>query len=180
MKKLFALVFLAVATLSSNAATITIAPGFSNQITVTLDGIAVPGTFHVAIGSWNGSAFTQFASGYQDSGTINGSVVGTSPTAGINGAVIHVYVGIGNAVNTGPEGNWVLLKSGANTAFPTDVSSTSASATFHMNNASPNVVNFVAGSAGNSLQGNIVRLVPEPSTALLGLLGIAGLLRRRR
>jgi hypothetical protein len=49
----------------------------------------------------------------------------------------------------------------------------------------PTTVSIIGrGDAGNGfgLSGttNTINMVPEPSTALLGLLGIAGLIRRRR
>lgn len=181
MKKLLGLVFVAASLATSQAATVTVAPGFSNSLTVLLDGVVSP-SFHVAIGAWDGTTFTQFSTGIQDTGTVNGTFVATGP-ASVNSQIIHLYVGLGTEVNL--DGAYVLLKSGANTAFPSDVSSAIASATFQANNAAPNVVNFVAGSDGlitGSLVGNqiIFETIPEPSALMLGLLGAAGMLRRRR
>ena len=169
---LFAFLF----TLCAQAATITVTAGFSaaTAITVSPQGIA---SFTLAIGSWDGTTFTQFGPTITDSGTINGSFTATAPSE-VNGEVIHVYVGLGPVNVSG--GQFVLLRTAQNTIFPSDVSSTLASATFQMHNTIPGTVVYVTGSPGSSLQGNRVHLIPEPSSALLVFLGVLGLIHRRR
>jgi hypothetical protein len=157
----------------AEAATITVSPGFNNSITV-------PGftTFTVAVGAWDGANFVQFGSSVIDSGSVNGSFTATVPPE-VNNQVIHVFVGIG-AVQVTSNNYWIVLRTSQNTPFPSDVSQTLASSTFAMNNSTPGTVVVAAAGPGASLVGNQIIFIPEPSSALLGLVGIAGLLRRRR
>lgn len=160
----------------ANAATITVTAGFGAQgLNVTTSGVAAT-SFHVAIGSWDGSSFTQFATGIQDTAKVNGVFTATVPPA-VNSQVIHLFVGQGSSVDFG--GNYVLFRTNTNTAFPADVSSGSATATFSatalsgLTAVSQNNATLTSGT-------NTINFVPEPSVALLGALGVFGLIRRRR
>jgi hypothetical protein len=160
------------------AATITVTAGFNPATAITVFPQGPPtATFTLAIGSWDGTTFTQFGTTVSDTGTINGAFTATGPTE-VSGEVIHVYVGVGPVNVSG--GQFVLLRSAQNTAFPSDVSATLASATFNMHNSIPGTVVYVTGNPGSLLQGNEVWFIPEPSSMLFGLLGGFGLLRRRR
>lgn len=179
MKKLITLAAAVASLGAAKAATITLSAGFNAaaDIEVTQNGAAVPGGFTVAIGSWDGTTFTQFGGSFTDTGSVNGSVAATEP-ASVNGDVIFVYIGIG-PVNATAGGQWALFRTATNTAFPADVSSTLASATVQFHNSTPgNVV--LEASSNATFNANVVNFVPEPSAALLGAFGVVGLLRRRR
>jgi hypothetical protein len=178
MKKLITLAAAVASLGAAKAATITVSAGFNaaNDIDVTVNG-AVPTNFTVAIGSWDGTTFTQFGASALDTGSVNGAFTATGP-AEVNNDIIFVYVGVG-PVSTDVGGQWALFRTATNTAFPSDVSSTLASATVNMHNATPGNVVFAAG-ANATFENNVVNFVPEPSAALLGAFGVVGLLRRRR
>lgn len=179
MKKLITLATAVASLGAAHAATITIAAGFNAAAAtnVTVGGVA-PSSFTVAVGSWDGTTFTQFGAAITDSGTVNGQIVATGP-AEVNSDVIFVYVGIGGVSTTAGEGQWALFRTSTNTAFPADVSNPLGSATVNLHNSTPGTVVFVAGNNA-TYSNNTVNFVPEPSAALLGALGVVGLLRRRR
>jgi hypothetical protein len=180
MKKLITLAAAVASLGAAKAATITVSPGFNAaaDIEVTLNGAVTPSGFTVAIGSWDGATFTQFGPTITgDTGSVNGVFAATAP-AEVNSDVIFVYVGIGNSVSTSG-GQFALFRTATNTAFPSDVSSVSATQTVNFHNGTPGNVVFVTGSNAQ-FTGNVVNFVPEPSAALLGALGVVGLLRRRR
>jgi hypothetical protein len=178
MKKLITLAAAVASLGAAKAATVTVTAGFNaaNDIDVTVNGVAPP-NFTLAIGSWDGTTFTQFGSSISDSGSVNGGFTATSPES-VNSDVIFVYVGVG-PVSTAVGGQWALFRTATNTAFPSDVTSTLASATVQFHNATPgNVV--LEASSNATFNANVVNFVPEPSAALLGAFGVVGLLRRRR
>ena len=167
---------------ATQAATINISAGTPTQgFLVTSGGVATAGHF-VGAGSWNSltSTFTFFGAAVADTGKVSGQVIASGPTS-LNGVVIDLFVGLGSTIESSGA-SWVILRTNSNAAFPADVAGTGA-VTFAA--TLPTTVSFIAkGNAGNGfgLSGttNTINLVPEPSTALLGLLGIAGLIRRRR
>jgi hypothetical protein len=181
MKAIKLLLALGLLTGAAHSATINISAGTPTQgFSVTSFGWAATSHF-VAVGSWDAltSTWTQFGSTLTDTGKVSGQVIASSPTS-LNGSVIHLFVGLVNSPTAGVE--WVILRTNANAAFPADVTGTGA-VTFAA--TLPSTVTFVAKgdpSSGYGLSGttNTINLVPEPSTALLGLLGLAGLIRRRR
>ena len=175
MKKLITLAAAVALAGAAQAATITVSPGFNANNDIDVTGAA---SFTVAIGSWDGTTFTQFASTISDTGSVNGVFAATAP-AEVNGDVIFVYVGIGPVNTATGQGQWALFRTAGNTPFPTDVSSVSATATVNFHNTTAGNVVAVAGN-NYTYQGNVVNFVPEPSAALLGALGVVGLLRRRR
>jgi hypothetical protein len=180
MKKLITLAAAVASLGAAKAATITVTAGFNaaNDIDVTLNG-APPATFTVAVGSWDGTTFTQFGTAVTDTGSVNGAFTATGPTE-VNNDVIFVYVGIGAGVNTvAGSGQWALFRTATNTAFPSDVTNALASSTVQFHNATAGNVVLAAGN-NHQYTGNTVNFVPEPSAALLGALGVVGLLRRRR
>jgi len=167
----------------SQAATITVSAGVgtANGLTVSLNGVVTTNQY-LSVGSWNAatSTFTQFASTNTDTGTINGSFVGTSPS-GVNNQVIHLYVSTETGISFDASKNWVLYRTSVNTAFPSDVSSTLASATATFSNFTTaiEVANSTSYTESGTKSINFVP-VPEASAALLGAIGALGLLRRRR
>jgi hypothetical protein len=171
------------ATASSQAATITVAAGLPAQgFTPTVGGVALA-NFSWAVGTWNAgtSTFTTFGEAFADTGEVNGSVTAAGPST-FNGQAIALFIGTGSSIATSGS-SWVVLTSTQNPLFPADVSQPDG-VTFSA--TTPAVVTIVGtGNAGNSFSaatgtGYNLQFVPEPSSALLGLLGVAGLLRRRR
>lgn len=119
------------------------------------------------------------------------TAVAAAAPASLQNLPIHVWVGAGDSVANSLNGSWVILGSTVTTnppKFPADITA-NASVTFAASTqaavtvlASGNADNgFIVGTApsGASAGFNLVT-VPEPSTALLGLIGLAGLVRRRR
>jgi hypothetical protein len=183
--KLLSSIFAAALCLSAaQAATITVSSGLTSQgFLVTVNGSPSTGHF-VAVGNFNTftGVFTVFGSAVADTGKVNTSpgIAATGPST-FNGTIIDVFVGLGNSIES--SGNmWVILRSNANTAFPADVSGTAA-VTFAA--TLPTTVSIIRrgrelveyGLTGTT---NTIDFIPEPSTALLGFLGLAGLIRRRR
>lgn len=173
---------------SAQAATITVSGGIgstTNQITVRLDGVQTA-NHYISVGSWDGTTFTQFTAPSADTGFINGSFANTTNT-GVNGQVVHVWVGLTSTRTFDPSANWVLFKAINNAAFGADISSVSSATTVTLSNFttavnvaqsdSYNEVLPVSGANGPYI--NFVT-VPEPSATLLGAIGALGLLRRRR
>lgn len=178
MKKLLLILsIIAGYTVISQAATITVSAGFNSSTMIYPTFWDEPHPVTLAVGSWDGSTFTQFGDAITDTGSINGSFTATGP-AEVNGDTIFLWVGVG-PVSVAGDGIWALFRTSSNTAFPADVSNTLGSATFNMHNSTPGTVIFVAGN-NVTFFGNSVGYVPEPSALLLGVLGCFGLLRRRR
>jgi hypothetical protein len=183
--KLLSSIFAAALCLSAaQAATITVSSGLTSQGFLVTDGGQATAGHFVAVGNFNTltGVFTVFGSAVADTAKVNTSpgIAATGPST-FNGTIIDVFVGLGNSIESSGA-KWVVLRSNANTAFPADVSGTAA-VTFAA--TLPTTVSIIGrGDAGNGfgLSGttNTINMVPEPSTALLGLLGIAGLIRRRR
>jgi hypothetical protein len=161
---------------AANAATINISAGTPTQgFLVGWMGVQTTSHF-VAVGNWDSftSTWTQFGSTQTDTGKVSGQVIASSPTS-LNGSVIHLFVGL---VDSPIQGAWVILRTNANAAFPADVTGTGA-VTFAA--SLPSTITVVTkGSYPIDSTGGMLNFVPEPSTALLGLLGMAGLIRRRR
>ena len=168
----------------SQAATITVSSGLPAQgFLVTLGGVQTANHL-VSVGNFNAgtSTFSSFGSLLIDTDKVNGVFAATSPTS-FNGTIIDVFVGLGTTIEESmTSGNWVVIRTNANTTFPADVSGT-GSATFAM--TLPTTVSIIGeGNVGHGFatlgSTNTINFVPEPSTALLGALGVFGLLRRRR
>jgi hypothetical protein len=167
---------------ASQAATITVSAGLANQgFTPTINGTAVA-NFTWSVGTWNTATqtFTAFGS-VADTGEVNGSVTATGPTS-FNSQVIALFIGTGSTIAESGQ-NWVVLTHNSGTTFPSDVTQATG-VTFAA--TTPGVVTIVGtGNENHSFgaqtaTGYALNFVPEPSAALLGLLGVAGLLRRRR
>lgn len=171
MKLLCSLVVAGLALAGSvQAATITVAKGFGSGISVTVDG--VPVAYSMGIGVWDSTSFTPFDSPAIDKGAgegIGGAFAGVAPAA-VNDQLISILV----TTSAGA----AILQTTAN--FPSDVSSALASSTAQVQ-TSANVtlvpadgISFTDATTLNFVQ------IPEPSVALLGALGLIGLVRRRR
>lgn len=186
MKYLKVSLFFGALLLNSNAATITVSAGFGAQgFSVTSDGLTSLPSFLVAVGGYSGGIFTEFGS-VTDSAKVSGVISGTAPST-LNSQVINLFVGNGTTVQNSTR--WVILTpSVAGTNFPSDVTqatgvtyaATVGSGQTLVATSGPGAtwspVSGLANAAGNGL----ITLVPEPSTALLSVFGVLGLLRRRR
>lgn len=175
MKAIKLLLALGLLTGAAHSATINISAGTPTQgFLVTRGGLATTSHF-VAVGSWNAltSTWTQFGSTLTDTGKVSGQVIASSPTS-LNGSVIHLFVGL---VTPGAGWEWVILRTNANAAFPADVTGTGA-VTFAA--TLPSTVTVVTKGSEMVRLTSAIDFIPEPSTALLGLLGLSGLIRRRR
>lgn len=166
----------------ASAATITVNGGIgANQGINVFNASSVALTnYAVAVGSWNGTSFTQFGTTTVDAAApVNAVITATSPAA-VNSQVIHLFVGAGSTVDF--NNSYALLRMNSNLAFPSDVSSGTASATFlagvgtNLTLVSSKDMTWNPQSTSRSS----LTVVPEPSAALLGALGALGLLRRRR
>jgi hypothetical protein len=130
----------------------------------------------VAVGSWNGSIFTQFGDAIVDTGKVSGVFTATKPPV-VNQQVIHLWVGNGDTVNFNSGGQWALFRTTAGATFPADISGTS-SITFAF--TLPTTAILVESRNLDRRLGAGINFIPEPSVALLSLLGIIRLFRRCR
>lgn len=164
----------------SHAATVDIVGSFTGGVELTVSGS--PDTYIMAIGGYEAATFTQF--GTQTDARLAGddligSFVGVAPTS-LNNDTIFIFVGTGPDIATSiASGGYAILQTTGN--FPSDVSSALASSSAVFTGSGD--VTIVESSAGTSFTDsttlNLVP-VPEPSIALLGALGVLGLIRRRR
>jgi hypothetical protein len=166
---------------SCEAATITVSAGLANQ-GITPSGFFSGGTqtgFTWAVGTWDGGTqtFTSFGS-LADSGEVNGSVTAIGP-ASFNGQEIFLFIGGGPTIAESGD-RWVVLRHTPAVFFPADVSGATG-ATFTA--TTPAAVTIV-GNTGNWIfvqrADGYHLIAPEPSSLLMGLVGLSGLLRRRR
>lgn len=184
MKLLKLLAAVGLLSASAQAVTIQISAGIPSQgFTPTNNGTVITNFFY-AVGNWNSetSTFSVFGAPVADTGEIGGISVDATGPASFNNQQIHLFIGTG--ADIAASGNtWVVLDSTSATAvFPADVS-VPGSATFGATTSG--VVTVLASGqevsfTQNGTAGQFLNFVPEPSAALLGLLGAVGLLRRRR
>ena len=180
----------------SGATTVTASGGTTGAQFVTSAGSLLnAATGSILVGSMSGNIFTQFAvadvappvfgaSGGVLDGRWSGNAADASNTtaAPFNGLQIWFRV---NATTSG--GNGVAFF-GSSLNFPTanagvgDAINVAASSisTFNASLSTPGTAIFTAPD-GTFLNGSVrVGVIPEPSAALLGAIGVLGLLRRRR
>jgi len=175
---------------SLQAATITVSGGIgstTNQITVRLNGVQTA-NHYISVGSWDAgtSTFTEFTAPASDTAFINGTFANTTNT-GVNNQTVHVWVGLTSTRTFDLTSNWVLFKASNDAKFGADISSVASSTTVTLSNftTAVNVAQSTSYSEVAPVSGvngpyiNFVP-VPEPSAALLGAVGVLGLLRRRR
>jgi MYXO-CTERM domain-containing protein len=189
--KLRQLLIATIATCSlAKAATITVSAGFgATQGLAVYNDAVLATTFTLSVGSFTAgspASFASFGSAIQDSGKVNTptGITATSP-ASFNSQVVHLFVGGGATVAESlTSGKYVVLRTNTNTAFPADVS-VAGSTTFNAALGS-GLTAVSTGSAAtwvstaSTTDGGRIVFVPEPSVALLGALGVFGLIRRRR
>ena len=160
----------------SSAATVTVSAGFGAQgLAVSTDGVSTT-PFTVAVGNWNGSAFTQFSTSISDTGKVNGVFTAQDPVS-LNGLALHLWIGTGSVASST---SYVILSSNAGTTFPADVT-TAGGPTFNAALASGVALVRGIGATFNANTSSVgLTAVPEPASIVLGALGALGLLRRRR
>jgi hypothetical protein len=180
----------------AQATTVTGSGGTTGAQFVTSTGVFLtPTNASVQVGTFNSTTnlFTQFA--VADASPINfgttatlegrwlGNFADTSAAANaFNGAPIwvRIAVNLGNGVTgTAFFSSTVLFpNNGGGVGDSTNLPGTSLTA-FDEDSSTAGTAAFASG--GGFTNGRVtIGVVPEPSTALLGLLGIAGLIRRRR
>jgi len=193
---------------ASSAATIAVGRGgATNGYTVFegfLNGVAgknlsITGGFYIAVGTYatepvitNVAQFQSAVANFQvfasanspTTGTTLGSVTGSfvATNAAFNGAPLYIL--IGNGTTRENSTSFAILK-GNPTAFnfPATAGQPSGSGTVTLTGAA---VASPVGFAGRQVEVAgapdtlVLGFAPEPSSALLGLLGVVGLMRRRR
>jgi hypothetical protein len=205
MKKTIMLIGLVAASLgSASAATIAISGGSSTQgFTVTnASGNAIGASSYFAIGYYtavptitNGASLLTavsnlniFASGLTGAGPTYKMAASFTNTTVTGADSQQIYFVLGNGTTQANSTQFALFTTSAATLFPANITaagSTNISLTGATGATTP-VMLANAGTAtpGSGAPGTIklvdTVVVPEPSAALLGGLGLLGLLRRRR
>ena len=109
-------------------------------------------------------------------GLRGGTFLGTNP-AGLSGTQIYVF--LTDTATLGSATQFAILKSPLN--FPNPIGGTGTVSTTSSVAGMLQVIGSVTDSPGTDRDFvRLVQIVPEPSVALLGALGVFGLLRRRR
>ena len=184
-----------------SGATITLnkglSPGFNvqNSAGTSTAGFVFIGTFAggTAPGTPVGGDYTNLISTFQIFGSIATPVAGTALSGGITASpatpanfnTFQMYMIVANNASLAAATQFGLFTNTPATAFPADTLA-AGSTNFNVNVFT--ALGVVAGAGSkidNATGADTLRLVnvvpiPEPSTALLGLLGVAGLIRRRR
>jgi hypothetical protein len=109
-------------------------------------------------------------------GLLGGTFLGTNP-AELSGTQIYVF--LTDTATLGSATQFAILKSPLN--FPNPIGGTGTVSTTSSVAGMLQVIGSVTDSPGADRDFvSLVQIVPEPSVALLGALGVFGLLRRRR
>lgn len=183
---------ISIMTSAASAATIAVSAGTSSQGIYFYSGttLLASNEYNLGVGRYDAltSTFGFFGTPSVDTGTnakANGSFTATSPTS-FNSQVINLFVGTGTDIASSGD-NWVVFRTASSTAFPANV--TAAGSTTFSATTAANLVVVAKGNAGHGFftpatspgtSGGTFQFVPEPSSALLGCIGVLALLRRRR
>jgi hypothetical protein len=108
-------------------------------------------------------------------GLLGGSFVGTNPSS-LDGKQIYAF--LTDTATLGAATQFAVLKSPLN--FPNPVSGSGTTNATSSVAGMLQVIGNVTDTAADRDYVKLVQVVPEPSVALLGVLGVFGLLRRRR
>lgn len=181
---------------SAGATTISVGGGTSSSLFVTNTGVALTSAnASFAMGTWNGTTFNQFASidatpmVLGTTAPFVGRLTGnfsdnTDAATAFNGQLIWLRV-----IVTTPQGNGTAYFTGADTGanfpaistkFPNNGFGSADSLAFETRNLTVASPGSTEGSLGYNGTNITVGIIPEPSVALLGALGVLGFLRRRR
>ena len=191
-----AILFLAIGmATNASAVTVSIGAGIPAQgITFQVDYAAAQGfasdSYFYQIGHYDmlSSVWTPFGAPASIIGELKGSVTATAP-ASLENLPIHIYVGTAATAAECVNNSWVIFESGSvpTPTFPAPITGTGAKAfnatlqtnTLVLRTGNPDNGYLPTAPTGSNAAFNLVT-VPEASTALLGLIGLAGLVRRRR
>ena len=197
-KKLTLVVAAVMAMASANAATIALnkglSPGFIVQDSTgaNIQSFIFIGTYTNGTNPADGTApadlvanfkvFGALAAPIAAAGTISGNVDYNGVLAASNFNTLKMFMFVANNANLAAATQVGLFGNVPASAFPADVA---ASGSFNFNVNVFGNVEVIAGAGGkvdNATGADVLRLVaiPEPSTALLGALGVLALVRRRR
>lgn len=201
MKALVVGFIFAVTSFVANAATITLnkglSPGFNIQDAsgASSSGFIFIGTFAggTAPGTPAGGDYSSVISSFRTFGSVAAPAAGTaisgsvtsSPATPANFNTLQMYMIVANNSVLGSATQFGLFTNTPSTFFPAD---TTAAGSFNFNVNVFSALGVVAGAGSlidNATGADTLRLVnvaaiPEPSVALLGALGLIGLVRRRR
>lgn len=181
---------------SAGATTISVGGGTASSPFVTSTGVtltAANSTF--AMGTYNGTTFTPFATTDATpmvigtaafAGKLTGNFSDNSDTAtAFNNQIIWLRVNVdlgggatGLAYIGGPDTG--VLFPAISTKFPVNGNGANDSLAFETRNLTVVGAGSTAGTAGYNGTNIVIGVIPEPSVALLGVLGMFGFLRRRR
>ena len=176
---------------SANATTITAAGGTGGALFVSSTGVTLTAAnTTITAGTYNGSVFTAFspadASPIDISTVNNPSFFGkwagdTSDISAAANAFNNAQIWFQVFVDLGNEQVGTAYLSGGQ-LFPTNNNGVGDSIAINSNTLTTLGAGSTDGSAAYNVGSNqiVIGVVPEPSAALLGLLGVVGLIRRRR
>ena len=192
---------------SAQGASIVTGTGFAAGVRLqSLSGSLITTTVQYAVGSVSGqlpsstATFAEIRSGFKEFArtTANGDAAGAkitngtamTATAGAAGTTVddfntrQIYVLIGNTPNLDNATEYAFYTgttaSGTNWLFPADVT---AASSVNAIAGSPALINTIVGTEIDNATGNdYLKLygIPEPTSAVLALMGVLGLARRRR
>lgn len=162
---------------ASQAATVTLTAGFgASGINVTAGGIAT--SYSVEVGGFEGGNFTLFPAPAVAKLSTD-KIAGTFAFTGADSVALtgdQIFIRITTSVGV------AILGTSVAEAFPDLTSGIASNSVTVGSSAAISVASFTGAQSVGFSNPNTLNFtaVPEPSTALLGLLGIAGLIRRRR
>jgi hypothetical protein len=188
MKKLVTTLGVVALAASAQATTVSLSGGPAGLTFENSSGAVLSSsTGTIQVGSLSGGVFTQFAAGdltppsFGDSGVLAGKWLGnasdnSSDATAFNGQAIWFKVSFDDGAGAVGE----AFFSGTNAVFPTNANG--AGDTLVYSSVNLNTFDAALSTAGTGFAAGkaVVGVVPEPSVALLGALGLLGLVRRRR
>ena len=204
-KSVIAALVLASATSSSMGAVITTIANFTGTTGIAITDMAgvVTPSYSVAVGTFTSTAFSD-ADSVRTMFVQNGSAVNSAlPFAGFFNTQISdaatstdgsdsfvgnpIYIVVGNNTSFAASTDFIVYQTGVN--WPQEAPAVGATALAKTDSASSTLLygteTVTSGATGafaanNGTPGVTFGVVPEPSVALLGMLGALGLIRRRR
>ena len=175
MKLIKTLLIALVSVSASHAATVTLTAGFGTSgINVTAGGIAT--SYSVEVGGFAGGNFTLFPA----AAVAKLSTDKIAGTFAFTGADSVALTGDQIFIRITTSGGFAILGTSVVEAFPDLTSGIASNSVTVGSSPTISVIPSIGSAPAGFSNPNTLNFVPEPSTALLGLLGLAGLIRRRR